>query len=988
MMKATTRSNTKTPKANKSQLPVPKKARPAPNFAKLHKDWQDRFETGKMSAKKPCTKVREFEVTRPGTKFMHDDGDSDGESLPDFEADQLALESILNERGVGQNRITGRATISTDKPSSNKMKRSRSAHSLGKRRVFGELACDPEQKRNGRRRSRSAKKALEFTKEIQKATVTDEFEHDVQAMESILNETGVTGSEDQGRFTYAGPGQGISQTRQSIYYVPQKDRTSMAKAVTDYHNLLLSKLDPKNAKLQLPAGETVLNVLDKYNASQQMSKIVESPFGRTITTPIRHSIYKSYQIQSHLRNPNPGAVTAEKEEMAHVNSCTPKRVLKRETSGSTTRRVPYSCKSSSKKNVKWADVLKEEDSCDAPVAFKKEKVSKKSLFQPLSVNETCVDNYKENSAPGVGEVRPGGRGHRDRRDNTDDATTAFQHYSGTAAGDESSAATESFPSSVAELGKLSMSHPARLHTSQATTAPRTRHPTLAWSTEHGDTSPAPPPCHAQITTPGTTQIQDFYPPNTNGTHVKGLVNVPSAVPCGAINPHPGTTTRRNDGTSTANTNSHGLQAIGEQEILLDNKIRQRAMAMHTDEVEDGQTPQQGTASDHVTTDTHDRVNRFVGQVKRTQKRQSIAELNESISESHVHLQRLAGEITRLQSDNKGEISELNSNQGNTQTETTNIIYHLEMIRKQQEQLMLLEQQLQEQLTVQAQGQGHYVGQGQTDSECDSLNGNMASGHDTVMYSGVDSGVDNNNVITADGPASVTSSQNTDRNCDTTIQPSGQAALNMWTPHQALPSQTKMTTVSVCVTTPSVRECEVETPCPIDLSNKSPATARSAVNDLPNQTLNNSLTCQSPYRKTFCPTTPSIGNTNSAFTSVPGSPLGLGSPFRSLSLKASVMASPARSSPLRMVRREEESLLRMVSVRTNERYLEALLDEECALYAYRLQTLRTEEDTRMDITNPVARVLSEGDDMHFVPIMEEGPHAIGVRENSAFCCYAR
>ncbi|XP_033762405.1 uncharacterized protein LOC117343945 [Pecten maximus] len=1039
MMKASTRSNGKTA-VSRSRLPLPQKAskkaastpgschkaRPAPNFNKLHKDWQDRFEMGKMSAKKPCTKVQEFEVTRPGTKFTHDNVDSDGESLPDFEADQLALESILNERGVGQNRVTGRSTIATDKPSTGKMKRSRSAHSLGKRRVFGELACDPEQKRNGRRRSRSAKKALEFTKEIQKAE--DEFQRDDQAMESILNETGisVTGNKEQGRFTYAGQGPNAGttqQTRPSLYYVPQTDRMSMVKAMTDYHNLLLSRLDSKSTKLQLPTDESVNNILDKYNMSQQRSRVIESPFGQMVATPIRNSIYKSYQIQSNLCSPKP-SVPAEKEEMVDINARTPKRMLTREAAGSS-RRAPYSCKSSSKKNVKWADILKEEDSCDAPVAFKKEKVSKKSLFQPLSVNETFVDDYKENSAPRVGEARPGGRGHSDRRDhaNGDDATTALQHYSGTAAGDESSAATESFPSSVAELAVLSMSHPARLCTSQASTAPRTRHPTQACSTGHGDTNAhlaPPPPSHALLTTPGTTPNQDFYQTSTYGSqNVKGLVKVPSAVPCIPVNPHPGTTAWTKHGVSTANTNHHRLQAVGEQEALLESKIGQREMAMHTDETEEGQTPQQGetTASDHVTraTDARDRVSRFVGHVKRTRKRQSIAELNESISESHIHLQRLEGEITRLQHDNQGEISELqhDCNQGNTQTETTNIIYHLEMIRKQQEQLMLLEQQLQEELTLQAQthGQGQCVSQGRTNSECDSLNGNNASQTsvarssvpvcETMVYSGIE----NNNVIvnSADVPVSVTS-QYTQRNCDTTNLSSSKHMLApnmdtwvspMWTPqgtrgHQAPPSQTEMTTVSVCSTTPSVRESDVELPCPIDLSRRSPMFARSAVSDLPNQSeaFDNSSMCQSPYRKSFCPTTPSIGNTNSAFTSVSGSPLGLGSPFRSLSLKATVMSSPARSSPLRMMRRDEESLLRMVSVRTNERYLEALLDEECALYAYRLQTLRTEEDNRMDITNPVARVLSEGDDMHFVPITEEGPHSIGLRENSAFCCYAR
>lgn len=95
----------------------------------------------------------------------------------------------------------------------------------------------------------------------------------------------------------------------------------------------------------------------------------------------------------------------------------------------------------------------------------------------------------------------------------------------------------------------------------------------------------------------------------------------------------------------------------------------------------------GGGSEH----TRDSVGNFVGRVQKSKKRQSIAELNESISESNLHMQTLCQQAQSLR------------NQSKTR-KNTNIMYQLELIRKQQEELLKLQRELQEQLQTEAEGQ--------------------------------------------------------------------------------------------------------------------------------------------------------------------------------------------------------------------------------------------------------------------------------------------
>lgn len=95
----------------------------------------------------------------------------------------------------------------------------------------------------------------------------------------------------------------------------------------------------------------------------------------------------------------------------------------------------------------------------------------------------------------------------------------------------------------------------------------------------------------------------------------------------------------------------------------------------------------GGGSEH----TRDSVGNFVGRVQKSKKRQSIAELNESISESNLHMQTLCQQAQSLR------------NQSKTR-KNNNIMYQLELIRKQQEELLKLQRELQEQLQTEAESQ--------------------------------------------------------------------------------------------------------------------------------------------------------------------------------------------------------------------------------------------------------------------------------------------
>ncbi|XP_076461601.1 uncharacterized protein LOC143294069 [Babylonia areolata] len=88
------------------------------------------------------------------------------------------------------------------------------------------------------------------------------------------------------------------------------------------------------------------------------------------------------------------------------------------------------------------------------------------------------------------------------------------------------------------------------------------------------------------------------------------------------------------------------------------------------------------------------------------------------------------------------------------------------------------------------------------------------------------------------------------------------------------------------------------------------------------------------------------------------------------------ASPSKRSPLRSTlshRHGRVASLASSALKNPDLFLEALLEDECALYAGRLQSFFRDKKTRcdrQDPPDPVARILNEGDDMHFIPVCDD------------------
>lgn len=121
---------------------------------------------------------------------------------------------------------------------------------------------------------------------------------------------------------------------------------------------------------------------------------------------------------------------------------------------------------------------------------------------------------------------------------------------------------------------------------------------------------------------------------------------------------------------------------------------------------------------------------------------------------------------------------------------------------------------------------------------------------------------------------------------------------------------------------------------------------------------------------------------------------------SLSLRANTVSSPlithnaAARPPLSSSRppfqqtQEIPLYKEVLSIANEQRYREALLDDECARYCCRLQAAQPFSFWfNRGYVNPVATVLSHGDEMHFVPIHEDLLPVVSLGEGSAFYSYS-
>ncbi|KAL5006454.1 hypothetical protein ScPMuIL_015260 [Solemya velum] len=245
-MKSETKENHPPNTAKKSKIPVTRssttgkklKSRPAPDFQRLHRKWQHDFEMGKACHKKPCTSANEFDLTKPGTKFHRPDGlaDSDEDNELYFMSDIQALESIVSDRGLAHEKISGRLTTG-------KMRHTRrrlpfrhldepDQSPVGNpRMVLGDLSPNPKAAR---------RTGLSYVPKQRPSVI--QFEKDERALNSILHNTGVSSERKVAKQAFAGNSETRAVARSSLCYVPPKDRPSMSEAFEAYRNMVLSRM--------------------------------------------------------------------------------------------------------------------------------------------------------------------------------------------------------------------------------------------------------------------------------------------------------------------------------------------------------------------------------------------------------------------------------------------------------------------------------------------------------------------------------------------------------------------------------------------------------------------------------------------------------------------------------------------------------------------------------------------------------------------------
>ena len=104
-------------------------------------------------------------------------------------------------------------------------------------------------------------------------------------------------------------------------------------------------------------------------------------------------------------------------------------------------------------------------------------------------------------------------------------------------------------------------------------------------------------------------------------------------------------------------------------------------------------------------------------------------------------------------------------------------------------------------------------------------------------------------------------------------------------------------------------------------------------------------------------------------------LRLGTRRRSISPTWSPSSCTDKRSPLHATLRQGQGPIPGVALRNPDVFLEALLEDECALYAGRLQSFFKNMETscdREELPDPVARILDEGDDMVSAQVLSLSP----------------
>ncbi|XP_046371005.2 uncharacterized protein LOC124145332 [Haliotis rufescens] len=354
----------------KSKLPLPvedvtlrkmkTRAKPAPNFNKLHSQWTHKLQMGKACQKKPCTVSQEFNLTRPGSKAQVKVEEVTAVKGLDIQAgdrqcftpDAKSAKDLELNRELSPSQQSGRATIATSKLTTNTerfLRESRLDHPLDRHR--------PPAKR-------SKPNAILSLAEQQKQADLP-FKTDKSALSSILTNSGI-----DNRPSVFTPNKQCP--RLSIYYQAE-NRVSL------FDNCIKKRL------------MTIPNDVEKVMETDRIC-IGESPYVKGARVkPVRNSVYPEYVRRTFLTPSTP------KADIYSPISAVP---------ASTARRVPnpnYKALQGSvnriRKTLRWGDILA---SPDCTLKADNQKVADISVM-PLSPSriDQCPDVLM--TKPALGE---------------------------------------------------------------------------------------------------------------------------------------------------------------------------------------------------------------------------------------------------------------------------------------------------------------------------------------------------------------------------------------------------------------------------------------------------------------------------------------------------------------------------------------------------------------------------------------------------------
>nr|XP_054767771.1 uncharacterized protein LOC129275028 isoform X2 [Lytechinus pictus] len=364
----TTRSTASKTSGASSRTPTRRKV---PDFEKLHKSWNKKFQQGKAVIKKPCTQTEAFDLTRPGTEFKsayYDGTKKDVKSRrqtgfgfrpdgDDFHVNDGALNDILNGQGLEEEdeeerKVSSRATLAGTGVSTGP-----TSHLTGRRQTLGQLPSTGAGRVNNcsnilsdreisKPVSHGGKKSL--TQEQTEAGIT--FEMSADSLASILNNTGLHSSHKK---------HVIMGGRQTIGGMSAKQRQSARSNMTTGRTSIYYQ-KPKNHDVTKVYSEFAKRTLSRFTMDGNQASF-KNDFINSLLPDNRGSIYFKPS------NPAPEKPVVDRPKSSAAVSRTPgtaaripnPRFKKQDQSCSPAltpaRRIPTT--PGSQKNVRWADVL-------------------------------------------------------------------------------------------------------------------------------------------------------------------------------------------------------------------------------------------------------------------------------------------------------------------------------------------------------------------------------------------------------------------------------------------------------------------------------------------------------------------------------------------------------------------------------------------------------------------------------------------------------